>query len=1147
MTDTAQQIPAPPPPPPAPPTPGGTRKRWRLVVAVIAAVAVVAAGAVVVVVATRHSSTLSAAKPKAAVVSSTQHQVTVPEAIMARHADGNGVVDFEGALELFSYAFTPLPGVTIPSGAADDRTRWGGFAASQIARHLGELTPAQLALVLPYFRDASGAATSIAAATTSSRSVPGIVLTDSSTQPGAFVRQDIAALVAKAFQREGALLGHNIGDSPANTSLSQVWLFLPALGVKDYLAWTVSSNGRGFDNNGDPLSTFTQSGKITDCSIFISPSVWGSSSNGHWIDSPLDDDTIYHEVFHCYQGFVLGSITGDVANAAPDWVIEGGATWAAGSILPYDEEWWDKYLTTPTTPLSQRSYDGFGFLFEIEHEGRPLWPVWWNTWVDASHGGWDTKHWFDELVATDYTKVINAWAASFYLDNVLGFDWTTSGTGQKPTPAFVPGVFHGELSISTTPLSTYQEYIGPPADPSTTLIVASATDPTMRLEDEQHDEQTGVDVSVLCWARSCHPTCPKSDAPSPPNVFHVSGVVSWAFTAVQQWGMVNVQTINLQAYCKLKPRQTPAPPCPASCSGSNGDPHMTTVNGRKFEFQTAGEYELLRSADGSVEVQARQEQYLKSGLTINTAVAVRMGTHRVGVYLPSGGGMSLEVHVDGRVTALSSAMSVGGGKLVPYKGAVAIQLADGTVVWALYKTPRHGINIQIQPSAAMRTKSVGVLGPVALGYVLPMLPDGTGRRISVDKVAEYEYTYTKFAPAWRVTDATTLFDYAPGKNTASYNVPGFVPLGGPPRPTLYGSATPFDPQARASAETSCAALDDVDLRNQCVYDVAATGDVGFVDSYTSTAQFLVTTVNGSAPSGGPSPSNGPTIAPLLSNAGAHGYVIGPDGALDIVVTTQSGSEIIAVDPTTTTIRTQMPLAFAPGSGLAVASGSLWLIEATANPNACTVNQIDPTTLKVTGQVTPPSCPLVITPDLAGAGDQLWTVGENKQLERIDTTTRTVVQTIPVQDTVSGGLHASASSVFWSDETGVYRIDSQTSSLVKINDPVSGVFFDDGMWVQIDAGTVGFINSYGATPRTLDAGRDLMGADEKNVYMEDPSTNAMLQYPEDGSQGNGLGTSGELGGVGQYLVIGDHNAFRVYSARPPQGEQLSLYVENYPLP
>lgn len=121
----------------------------------------------------------------------------------------------------------------------------------------------------------------------------------------------------------------------------------------------------------------------------------------------------------------------------------------------------------------------------------------------------------------------------------------------------------------------------------------------------------------------------------------------------------------------------------------------------------------------------------------------------------------------------------------------------------------------------------------------------------------------------------------------------------------------------------------------------------------------------------------------------------------------------------------------------------------------------------------------------------------KSLERIDTASKTVVQS-----TVSSGLHASATSVFWTDETGVYRIDGQSSSLVKISDnsEENAAFVDDGEWVQIDAGAVGFINSYNGTPRTVDAGRDLMGADDTNIYIEDPSSNAILQVPIDGSQG-----------------------------------------------
>jgi hypothetical protein len=42
--------------------------------------------------------------------SSTQGLATVAEQIMAHHADRDGQLDVAGALQLFSNAFTPLPG-----------------------------------------------------------------------------------------------------------------------------------------------------------------------------------------------------------------------------------------------------------------------------------------------------------------------------------------------------------------------------------------------------------------------------------------------------------------------------------------------------------------------------------------------------------------------------------------------------------------------------------------------------------------------------------------------------------------------------------------------------------------------------------------------------------------------------------------------------------------------------------------------------------------------------------------------------------------------------------------------------------------------------------------------------------------------------
>ena len=44
---------------------------------------------------------------------------SVPRAVLSRHLDSDGVLDLEGALELFSYAVAPLPGVSVPSGSAD--------------------------------------------------------------------------------------------------------------------------------------------------------------------------------------------------------------------------------------------------------------------------------------------------------------------------------------------------------------------------------------------------------------------------------------------------------------------------------------------------------------------------------------------------------------------------------------------------------------------------------------------------------------------------------------------------------------------------------------------------------------------------------------------------------------------------------------------------------------------------------------------------------------------------------------------------------------------------------------------------------------------------------------------------------------------
>ena len=60
---------------------------------------------------------------------------------------------------------------------------------------------------------------------------------------------------------------------------------------------------------------------------------------------------------------------------------------------------------------------------------------------------------------------------------------------------------------------------------------------------------------------------------------------------------------------------------------STGDPHLTTMDGLKYNFQGYGEFVALKSTTDNFEIQARQvDVYNTNRVTLNTAVAVRTGS-----------------------------------------------------------------------------------------------------------------------------------------------------------------------------------------------------------------------------------------------------------------------------------------------------------------------------------------------------------------------------------------------------------------------------------------------------------------------------------------------------------------------------------------
>ena len=769
---------------------------------------------------------------------------------MLGHTDTEGRIDAGGALELFSYAFTPLPGVTLPSGPADRPADWTDTALDAMLTNWSELTLDERRVVLSYLGTSpeSPGSPSPAAATGTASAAAAPSLATGAPGPTTYqldvatVAQQLQVKVQQALQDEAGRLGHTLADvgiTDPSTAVQAVQANVESNDSDGQAgAWTWGTSGAGtIDPNSDNPPGLI-SGKPTACYVYFPPSFW---KNLTWSPGSFQYDALYHEVFHCYQFFVLGHADLSDAYDAPDWLIEGSAEWAGDSMSGYDDPTWAAvqdgkyygYLNNPRTGLNAEAHAAFGLFFEIEYLGRSLWPAWWGIWTSASGQGWETADWFNAVAGDQKTSFTDAWGASYYVNAGLGHDWTETAPHQTTTYQQVAPSLAGPLSVTADPYSTYQEVI--PEQAAGDLVVIATADGTPRFVDGAGHEQTDNDLVALCWSECSDAKCPQTSVQPTPTPVEVSGTVSWALTALDEGGIAELTPVSKNELCKhnWKPQQTP--PCSWNCAGSNGDPHLRTVNDRTYNMQAAGEYVLLRSPDGSVEIQAREEpwsQKASSTVAVNTAVAARVGSHRVGVYA-AGGAQTLQVHVDGAVVPLSAPMTLsGGGRLARTTAGIEIDLPDGSVLWALYTSDLYGINIEISPGAALRSAGAGLLGAVSLGHPLPSLPNGPGMPINTNPVTVYDYKYQTFAPAWRVSAGTTLFDYAAGGSTASYDYPGYKPEGGPPVVFRH------DPATLAAGEGACASIADVTLRTDCVYDVMITGDSGFAAAYTPADTFV---------------------------------------------------------------------------------------------------------------------------------------------------------------------------------------------------------------------------------------------------------------------------------------------------------------------
>lgn len=307
----------------------------------------------------------------------------------------------------------------------------------------------------------------------------------------------------------------------------------------------------------------------------------------------------------------------------------------------------------------------------------------------------------------------------------------------------------------------------------------------------------------------------------------------------------------LNAYCNGPPQADAA---------DSGDPHLTTLNKVHYDFQSAGEFTLIRNVDTAFEVQVRQTPVLTtfgpvadpySGLnscvSVNTAVAIGIGKHRLSYESTTASGFAHETEiswfVDGKAVQSAKAIDIEGVKInAPERNPIEIILADGktkVIVNPIFWSSQGVWYLDV--TVLGTTGRSGLIGTVLPGEWLPRPSTGTSLGpMPASLNNRYIALHQKFADSWRVKSSTSLFSYPAGTSTGDYVDRGWPP---PPGKPCTGSTIKGLPLVREQrpdkAQVLCQGIKNKEIFADCVLDVATMGgDKAVADAHKKAEQLL---------------------------------------------------------------------------------------------------------------------------------------------------------------------------------------------------------------------------------------------------------------------------------------------------------------------
>nr|XP_034303982.1 sushi domain-containing protein 2-like isoform X2 [Crassostrea gigas] len=273
------------------------------------------------------------------------------------------------------------------------------------------------------------------------------------------------------------------------------------------------------------------------------------------------------------------------------------------------------------------------------------------------------------------------------------------------------------------------------------------------------------------------------------------------------------------------------PPRPAR---TNGDPHITTLDGYSYTFNGVGEFVYLKTTDGTFLSQIRFEQFRKeNGDLVDASVC----TAFVSRHFSTSGSDIVEV----RLNSIRTADLLVNGDVIDFDESNVHQFPGIFVVQMTSNQPNLNttkkefivsfteIGIAFRAIASPAVLSIlPVVGNKTLAGNLRGLlgdfdeiPDNDLRTPSEEILltnSTSERIHYDFGLSWRITEDISLFSYEPGKSFSDYQLPRF-------RPTFI-LPTNLPPEVVEVCGTS----------RECAFDFTLTDSVEFA---TETVELLI--------------------------------------------------------------------------------------------------------------------------------------------------------------------------------------------------------------------------------------------------------------------------------------------------------------------